>query len=236
MDKLLKALVFLILIAGPVEATTRVQGCQATAAFPATTVSCTLTNTVGLGNTILVGTAAGSSARVITNITSGSDTCTVDTPKVSSTAGSLYVGSCLNHPSTKPTIASNWDAGATLFIVVEEYSGVGALSAFDAQGTNTGAASTPCTATTGATKEAMELVFGMCQIQVDSVPTAGSSCTIQTHYIPGTGDGYVSISKDVTTTGAQTCSMTITATNWNMAVATYRRNYAPTRSMQGGGI
>lgn len=213
-----------LLLASPAEASTRrVQGCSATAAFPATTVSCNMTSPVLSGSALLIGSAAGSSVRTMTSFTATSDTCTIDTPlnNGSPTAGVIYVGSCLNITANTPTVSANWDSGATLFIIAEEYTGITALSAFDATGAGSAAVS-PCTATSSATTFATEVVFGFCQLRVSSAPTAGSSCTIQTDFVPGTGDRYISISKNVTTTGAQTCSLTMTDTNWNMIVATYK--------------
>lgn len=217
------ALLLLLLVPAVSDAAVRrVQGCSAHNLAADNTVSCTMPAPTAAGNAIIVGAGSGNAARVLNTITiTGGGTCAIDTPKQGTGTGAIYVGSCLNTTAGTLTITLTWDALLNAFIVAEEYTGVEVSGAFDVTGTSTGTTS-PCTATSDTTTKDTELVFGFCRIDVDSTTTAGSGCTQRQHLSPATGDGWISVDKNVTAIGAQTCSMTMTDTEWKMITATYR--------------
>lgn len=218
----LLALLALLALASPAWATiTRIQGCTFVNTVNDGTVACTMGVAVGAGNLLVIGTTSYDTTLTLTSITATGDTCATDTPATTNgTNERIYVGSCPNIAANTPTITATWSGTGgvgSLSIIAEEYSGAQSSAPFDVSAGATGNSGT-CSATTGVTNQANELVFGYCATFDAVVTTAGNGCTKR----QATSDtGSSDDDKNVTATGAQTCSFTMTATQWAMITATY---------------
>lgn len=219
---------------------TRTQGCSALNAGPTSNnANCTMGSAVAAGSIIIVGTTSYDITQTLTSITATGDSCATDVGPITNAASMrIYVGSCPNTAANTPTVTATWSAALTAGnyeMIAEVYTGARLTTPFDQTGNNTGNSGT-CSATSAATTQANELVFGYCATQAAAAKTAGGGCVLRQET---SSSGAGSEDKNVTSTGAQTCSFTFTSTQWAMIVATYidaTQGGTPQRSLTGVGL
>lgn len=215
-----------------------IQGIGKETSVPANSDTLTFASNVTAGSLIQVKCRIGTTGVTVTLTDSLGNTYTSDQINTDDAVNgfSLHCGFALNSAAGACTVTATVSSSATFRWVIEEYSGIATVGAFDKSAVATGSSTTPSSGNTAATTQADELLSGACAITVGGATTftagSGYSNLVVAPAAPSSkaaGEGQI-----VSATGAYSAGFTLALSGaWICAIMTFK---AATAATSGGPI